>query len=725
MLFFARNLTLIFTFLATTWAFAAAPQQRPNIVLMMADDMGIGDTSAYQDFTGNSDQDQLATPNMQRLANRGVRFTDAHTTSSRCSPTRYGLLTGRYPWRNRLKHWVLFGVQGDPMIEPDRPTIATLLQQNHYRTGMFGKWHVGLRYRNSNTGPAAGWTDADLTQPLFDTPVDHGFDVAKFTSRSHGTSGPSPNGKKKNGPNQSVGPGHIHGRETVGATGNGKEIASSGPHAYVLEKLGGRHLRHTLKFLRTHVETPKTSKDPFFVYYASNSNHGPHTPDSEIESVAVAGASRNQAGEPMNTRSDYIYENDVVLGLLMDYLAETNDPRRPGHPLIENTIVIFTSDNGAEIKNKYATGPFRSHKGSVYEGGHRVPFLVSWELGGVGDGNSTTQGRTDGSLLCLQDMYATFAEILETDMPDYTAGKKGGEDSLSVLPAWRGEEMISRPVFFNDHNEAKDRAASAIRIDNPLIDGSVKTGKWKLFLNARLLREGVAEPTELYNLSSDPMEASNLLQSPELQPLVKTLNAMALQHRTTGGHRFVPLASNQRIALSWVDATAEANTTLVDARNIFAKTEHAHAAIEIVDANGSKVAVKITGLDREDEIASGFSINQRGLGLLGGRVEQVDESESLVLSFDRDVIVESVSIVAGNGVCGGYYQIQNRSPLAIYCVDADIDAHDQSGKLSDIGLVRANETLRLDSHPHYDVETPGKWRVRDLTFRLLDSASSK
>ena len=111
--------------------------------------------------------------------------------------------------------------------------------------------------------------------------------------------------------------------------------------------------------------------------------------------------------------------------------------------------------------------------------------------------------------------------------------------------------------------------------------------------------------------------------------------------------------------------------------------------------------------------------------MLGGRVEQVDESESLVFSFDRDVIVESISIVAGNGVCGGYYQIQDRSPLAIYCVDADIDAQDQSGKLSDIGLVRANETLRLDSHPHYDVETPGKWRVRDLTFRLLDSSKSK
>src|SRR5690606_27197934 len=112
--------------------------------------------------------------NMERLARMGMRFTDAHTPSSRCSPTRYGLLTGRYPWRNRLKHWVLFGSQGDPMIERDRPTLATLFRDAGYGTAITGKWHVGLRYRRTDGSPAAGWDDADLTQPLFDTPVDHG-----------------------------------------------------------------------------------------------------------------------------------------------------------------------------------------------------------------------------------------------------------------------------------------------------------------------------------------------------------------------------------------------------------------------------------------------------------------------------------------------------------------------------------------------------------------------
>ena len=136
---------------------------KPNIILMMADDMGMGDTSAYLDVSGNSPEVQLHTPSMERLARLGVRFTDAHTPSTRCTTTRYGLLTGRYCWRSRLKYWVLFGAQGDPLIEPDRPTIASLLRDNGYRTAMAGKWHVGLRYRRSDGTPASGsgWTLLD------------------------------------------------------------------------------------------------------------------------------------------------------------------------------------------------------------------------------------------------------------------------------------------------------------------------------------------------------------------------------------------------------------------------------------------------------------------------------------------------------------------------------------------------------------------------------------
>ena len=142
---------LLVVFLFVVRLAAAQDTNRPNIVLMMADDMGMGDTSAYQDFTRNPAADQLHTPAMERLARMGVRLTDAHTPSSRCSPTRYGLLTGRYPWRSRLKHWVLFGAQGDPMIENDRPTIASLLADNGYRTALVGKWlsHIRKKFKCS------------------------------------------------------------------------------------------------------------------------------------------------------------------------------------------------------------------------------------------------------------------------------------------------------------------------------------------------------------------------------------------------------------------------------------------------------------------------------------------------------------------------------------------------------------------------------------------------
>ena len=417
--------------------------QRPNIILMMADDMGMGDTSAYQDFTGNADADQLQTPAMEELARRGVRFVDAHTPSSRCSPTRYGLLTGRYPWRNRLKFWVLFGSQGDPMIERDRPTIATLLRDQGYHTAMFGKWHVGLRYRNAAGQPAASFLDADLTQPLYDGPLDHGFQVCDFTSRSHGTSGAT---GRKNNRNQNVGPGYISGRTFLSATGEGRKLRNTGPDAYVLKTLGSRHSDHAMQFLHNHVHSEPSQSQPFFLYYPANSNHGPHTPDAAIGDVPVAGHGRQVDGTPASNRGDYIYENDVALGRMLQWLKTEEDPRNPGHKLVDNTIVIFTSDNGAEIKDKHATGPFRSNKGSCYEGGHRVPFLVSWPAGGVGDGNSQTPGRSSDQLLCLTDMYATFAEILDVRLPDPATGHKGGEDSYSLLTAMQTNTTVDRPL---------------------------------------------------------------------------------------------------------------------------------------------------------------------------------------------------------------------------------------------------------------------------------------
>lgn len=711
----------------------SAGDSKPNIILMMADDMGMGDTSAFQDFTGNEDDVQLHTPEMERLARAGVRFTDAHTPSSRCSPTRYGLLTGRYPWRNRLKHWVLFGAQGDPMIEADRPTLASMLRDQGYRTAIVGKWHVGLRYRRSDGKPAAGWQDADLSQPMHTTPIDHGFDYARFTSRSHGTSGPDPTfrpnrkGKKpKNAsakkPSQNTtGPGHIHGRTVVAAIGRGRQLSTSGPDAYVLNKLGSRHSDHAIAFLDQHVREPSTKTKPFFLYYPANSNHGPYTPDRSIGGKRVAGAARTKSGQRVDARHDYIYENDVALGRMLDWLEETDDPRNPSKKLSDTTLVIFTSDNGAEKNSDVATGPFRSHKGSVYEGGHRVPFIVAWGAGGIGDGDSETPGKTNETPIGLQDLFATFAELIGTKLPVPRDGRKGGEDSFSVLAAFRGQEINDRPpLFFNDHNEAKkDRAAAAIRIDSPIVGQQRLHGQWKLFFDASLLRLGKANPYELYDLSKDRWEKTNLIDRDELKPLVKHLTSQALLHRNAGGHRLAKFAKRDPVVFHWGSDPEGGDTLASQFHGSTARQTEVRAGDVNADSGGGlelKIDVS-TGKDEQTE----FHCNQEGLGLSGGASNKFDGGEAISIQFDRDVIVESAALVAGSdGVCGGYYTVGEGAPLAIYCVDADNDAQDQSGVLSDIGVLLAGQRLNLCSDAHHGVEAVGQWRLRTLTVRPLD-----
>jgi len=656
---------------------------QPNVVLFMADDMGMGDTSAYQFYTKNSDKQQLHTPAMEKLASLGMLFTDAHTPSSRCTPSRYGLLTGRYPWRARMKHWVLFGVQGDPLIEEDRPTLATLFRSQGYTTAMVGKWHLGLRFTQTNGKPAAGWEDADLTKDVFDGPCDHGFDYARFTSRSHGTSGPNAGttgpktNKNRNTTTQSIGPGHIHNRRIIGATGKGKQLAKAGEKAYDLHSLGSRHSNHAMEFIDQHTRNPKSSINPFFLYYPSNSNHGPYTVDNEIGGKKVKGAGKMVSGESASVRHDYIYENDVALGRLLDFLENTKDPRKPSRKLIENTIVIFTSDNGAEVKTKTATGPVRSNKGSCYEGGHRVPFIVSWPIGKVKKGEKSNQ------LIGLQDLYATFSEILKVPLPDLREGSKGGEDSFNILPTWKGKKISNRPMFYNDHKESKDGAACAMRLDNPKIAEKIKIGQWKIFFDASLLRNAKVKPVELYDLATDPMEAKNLLNVPELKPLIKKLTSIAILHRTVGGHRFVSFAPKKRIVFDWTKPMPIP----------------------------APLTLSISG--------KGGLPTQKpdGLGIEGKGSSRIDSGEGIALRFEQDVLIESIALKAGDGSCGGSLVKEKNSPLAIYCIDADNDANDQRGVISDLGVIKKGERLILDAGPHLGVEAPGSWKLQNLVVR--------
>ena len=672
----------------------------PNIVLMMADDMGMGDTSAYRDFTGNADDVQLHTPQMDRLARMGIRFTDAHTPASRCSPTRYGLLTGRYPWRSRLKWWVLFGAQGDPLIESDRPTIASMLRERGYRTAMVGKWHVGLRYRRADGSPAAGWNDADLTRPLHTSPLDHGFDFARYTSRSHGTSGPVGG---NNRPDQSVGPGHVHGRTVVGATPRGRQLVSQGPHAYRLASLGSRHSDHAVGFLERHIGDPATRPMPFLLYYPANANHGPHTPAGSIGGRPVAGAARTMSGRAMDRRHDFIHENDVALGRLLDWLEANEDPRLPGRSLLHNTLVIFTSDNGAERNDRVATGPFRSNKGSCYEGGHRVPFLAAWRAGGV------PAGSTSDTLIGLQDLYATLARIAGVPLPDPRRGEKGAEDSIDFLDALRGEPLArTLPLFVSDHKEARgDPARLALRMDDPGVGDRTVSGEWVLLLDAGLVRRGRAVPVELYDLATDREQRHDRIDDPRLAGLIDALAELAREHRNAGGHRLAALPAGPRTIYRW-DLGAP-------------PSEIPRGAVDrySIARPGLTLSLAVRGegaASREENLA----FASRGLGLGSSRTLRMEGGSALRISFDRDVMVESVALVAGRtGRCGGFWRLGDGAPLAVYCVDADNDSRTQQGMISDLGVLRKGEFLHLDTSPHLGVEAPGRWWLRELAVRPL------
>jgi arylsulfatase A-like enzyme len=491
------------------------PSQSPNVIIMMADDMGLGDTSAYQDWTGNQDAVQVKTPAMERLARIGIRFTDAHSPSSRCTATRQALLTGRYTWRTRLKQSVLWGPQGDPLIEPGRPTLATLLRDADYHTGMSGKWHCGLTYRNARGEPESDWNQVDLTKGIADGPINHGFDFFHGTSRSHPTSKDQ---------------GWLKNDKILAATG-GLNVDRS---QYVLKETGVVNFERAQEFLKSHVKDSSTRAKPFFLYYACHSNHTSHDPCKEISGRAVRGASNLKT-----RRSDFIYENDVVLSLLLDWLESADDPRRPGHPLLENTLVIFTSDNGAENKSKSATGPLRSKKGSIYEGGHRVPFIAAWKIGGIGGGLSNQSGQTSDFPICHVDLFATLAEIIGIEV------SQGAEDSISILGALGNKPPQTRtPLIHNDHNEGaqaagvkpkqKEAAWMAIRVDNPSVDGKLFEGKWKLLVDHELLYGGIVNPKELYELDSDQKESTNRVAEPDLKPLVKFL-AQRLKSIHDGG----------------------------------------------------------------------------------------------------------------------------------------------------------------------------------------------
>lgn len=476
---------------------------KPNVILVFVDDLGIGDISC---FNQNS---QIQTLNIDALAQRGMRFTDSHATSAVCTPSRYGLLTGRYNWRSRLKSGVLMG-EAEPLIERGRMTMANLFHQAGYFTACVGKWHLGMGWQklesvddnlygateeirawkaesaNPGKGPRKAVLDTigvDFSKPVLSGPRSYGFDY--FYGLNASLDQP-PYTYIENEMVTKM-PDHLSGTwplDRGGATM--QQQWQRGPAAE------GFHPRDVLPHLNQKVLEliEEHAHEPFFLYYPTPAVHGPLLPLPEFE---------GKSG--LNLYADVVLQLDDMMGQLTEKLKSLG--------IWENTIVIFTSDNGCSGVADYPTlkklghdpsGGYRGKKVDIWEGGHREPTIVSWP-------GRYAEGQSCDRMVCHADFFRTFADMLGVNVPD-----EAGEDSFSLLPLLQGEDRSVR------ENMVHHSGAGYF---------SIREGKWKLELCPHnggplggAMGENMMEPTcseevpyQLYDLEKDPGEKVNLAAS--------------------------------------------------------------------------------------------------------------------------------------------------------------------------------------------------------------------
>lgn len=465
----------------------APASARPNVIVVLADDLGLGDVSP------SNPECQVDTANLARLAAGGLTFTDAHSPSAVCTPSRYGLLTGRYSWRTRLERGVLWGGD-DHLIPSDRPTVAHLLREQGYHTQMMGKWHLGWDW--SRDGEAID----------FEGPVRNGPDSVGFTGYfAHAASLDIP-------PYVWVEDGRVTAVPTTerGVTPEEDRYGwyREGPIApdFVIDRILPELFERSVAYVQSRAE----QEEPFFLYLALPA---PHTP------IVPVPPFRNASG--INPYADFLLQLDHHMGELLDALDETGST--------DDTLVVFTSDNGCspqanfELLRAHGHDPcagFRGHKADLYEGGHRVPLVVRWP-------GRTPRGEATGALASLTDLYATLVDALELEQ-----GSTGGEDGYSWVPLFEGRAENGRADLI--HHSVSGRFA-------------IRSGPWKLLLapgsggwsaptdgNAR---EQGLPPLQLYDLAQDPAETRNLVdEEPEVvKDLLERLERQVARGRSTPG----------------------------------------------------------------------------------------------------------------------------------------------------------------------------------------------
>lgn len=467
----------------------AAP--RPNIVVVLTDDLGYGDVQAY------NPRSKIPTPHFDQLAREGVRFTDAHTPSGVCSPTRYGLLTGRYAWRTWLRRGVLNG-SSPPLIEPDRLTLASMLRQLGYETAMVGKWHLGRRWQLRDASGKQVVENIDWTLPVLDGPLQHGFSYSFGLAKPAWTF--SENGRILSQPSVPFDLTHLPTYLIGGSNNRGTKGAG-----FEFERMLPRFTEAATGFIARAAETGQ----PWFLYFAPLAPHRPVVPNETFSSRSAAGL-----------YGDFVAEVDWAVGEVLAALERSGEA--------DETLLIVTSDNGPEVDayrrmleyDHASLGPWRGLKRDLWEGGHRVPFLARWP-------GRIPPGLLQDEVLCLTDLLATVAKIVEFELP-----RDAGEDSYDLSAALFGEELPAPMREATVHHSGAGRFGLR-RGDWVLIEHSTgdnnREPDW--FRRQRMVQPH-DEQVELFNLRRDPAQTRNLAgEQPEL---VADLRQLLERYRADG-----------------------------------------------------------------------------------------------------------------------------------------------------------------------------------------------
>lgn len=481
-----RGLLLSLGSMAVLSGCAQQPQEqkKPNIVFIFADDMGYGDVSAF------NENSKIQTTNIDRIANEGVAFTDAHSSSSVSTPSRYSLLTGRYNWRSDLKSGVLMGYN-KALIAPDRRTIASVLRDQGYQTACIGKWHLGWDWNNIE----AGKDSVDFSKPITNGPTTRGFDYFYGIIASLDM---APYVYVENDM-----PTALPDRETVN---DGMKYWRKGPTASDFD-----HEQTLPNFINRAVDyIHDKSKDdkPFYLYLPLPAPHTPILPIKEY-----------QGKSGLNPYGDFVLMVDDMVGKVMNALKEAG--------VDDNTILVFSTDNGCspqakfdelQEKGHYPSYIYRGHKADLFDGGHRIPCAVRWP--------AKIKPHTVNQTVCLTDFFATFATIA-----DYQLKDSEGEDSYNILP-----------LLLNEKEGDVIREATVHHSING--DFTIRKGEWKLLLSPSSGGWSFPKPgtddeviktlplIQLYNMKTDPAEKNNVCA--EYPEVVKELKALMIKYVKEG-----------------------------------------------------------------------------------------------------------------------------------------------------------------------------------------------